>query len=526
MALPSAPPPPPSGPPRPSGGRGSAQSGAGERLLDALLAGLVDAVVVIDPKGTVVRASASVEVVLGWHPTDLEGRNVSVLIPEPHRSNHDDYLSRYMATGRTWILGTTREFDVVRKDGSLVPCELCVSRIDLEPARGSLPARPLFCGTFRDISDRRQAHAALARSEARFRAVFEHENQFVLLLDRNGRIADVNLTALERTGRTRESVLGRQIAELPIFTGSGDGAPADVLRRTLGRAQEVGVATARIGVLIRRDDRGDTFVEVPHELSVRVVPTDLEGVPHTIVEIRDVAALVSAERRESSVMRSLARVGEEAAVLAHELRSPVSALELALKAVARNLGADERLLLDDLRGRMRRLEDLLRRTLSFSRPLELELSPVPVSEAFGAALERESAALARAHLRPVVHIAPHTPPLSADARALDDLLANLVRNACEAQPNGGRLRLAAAPEGSERVRVTVEDGGPGIPLAEREEVFRPFRTTKPDGTGLGLALARKIVEEHGATVTLGDAEGGGLRILLDWPAATHHTRPR
>jgi len=248
------------------------------------------------------------------------------------------------------------------------------------------------------------------------------------------------------------------------------------------------------------------------------VPSVASEAPWTIVEVRDVSALVSAERRENTVLRSLARVGEEAAVLAHELRSPVSALELALKAVARNLGADERLLLDDLGARMRRVEDLLRRTLSFSKPLDLELGPVVASEAFGAALERESVTLTRSRLRPSVHVAPGTPPLLADARALEDLLANLVRNAAEAQPDGGRLRLAASAEGSHRVRLVVEDGGPGIPLAEREEVFRPFRTTKPEGTGLGLAFARKIVEEHDATISLGDADGGGLRILLDWPA--------
>jgi PAS domain S-box-containing protein len=499
---------------------------ADARLLEGLLAGVVDAVIVVEARGTVVRASASCEALFQWPPDELIGRNIRELMPEPHRSGHDGYLERYHATGRTWILGTTREFDVVRRDGSLVPCELCVSRIDLAGRDGAARGDgTLFCGTFRDISDRRRAHEAISRSEARFRAVFEHENELVLLLDVDGRISDVNLTALERTGRTRESVLGRALTELPIFGDSADGAARDVLRRVLARAGEVGVATARIGVLVRADDGEEPpFRDVPHEVSARVVPSEHPDLPRTIVEIRDVSALVTAERRESSMMRSLARVGEEAAVLAHELRSPVSALELALKAVARNLGADERMLLDDLRGRMRRLEDLLRRTLSFSKPLDLELAPVGASEAFGAALEREQASIARAHLRPTVHVAAGTTPLLADRRALDDLLANLVRNAAEAQPDGGRLRLEALPGPGGRVCLVVEDGGPGIPLAEREEVFRPFRTTKPDGTGLGLALARKIVEEHGATITLGEAQGGGLRILLDWPSVAPAAR--
>ena len=500
-----------------------ARSDADAQLLEGLLDGLIDAVVVIDARGQVRRASASIERMLGWPPRELERQNIKVLIPEPHHSAHDDYLARYRATGRTWILGTTREFDVVRRDGTLVPCELSVSRIELEAKGGEPQVEPMFCGTFRDISDRHRTHLALAYSEARFRAVFEHENQFVLLLDAEGRISDVNLRTLERTGLPREAVVGRALAELTFFVPCRDGAPRVVLGRVLARASEVGVATARIGVLVREVDADDgdlgAFVEVPCELSARVVPSLQSEPPWTIVEIRDMSALVAAERRENTVMRSLARVGEESAVLAHELRSPVSALELALKAVARNLGADERLLLDDLGARMRRLEDLLRRTLSFSKPLDLDLGPIAATEAFGAALERESVTLARSRLRPTVHVAPGTPPLLADGRALEDLLANLVRNAAEAQPDGGRLRLAASAEGAHAVRLVIEDGGPGISLAQREEVFRPFRTTKPDGTGLGLALARKIVEEHDATISLGDADGGGLRILMTWPAA-------
>ncbi|MEZ6014153.1 MAG: PAS domain S-box protein [Planctomycetota bacterium] len=538
---------------------GPHQVGADAHLLEGLLAGLVDAVVVTDARGTVVRASASVLPLLGWAPGDLIGRNVNLLVPEPHHSAHDGYLERYLETGRTWILGTAREFDVVRRDGSTVACELCVSRIDLErgpPPDHPLSVGPLFCGTFRDISERRLAHAAVTHSEARFRAVFDHENELVLLLDDEGRVTDVNATALERTGRAREAVLGRTLSELALFVAPDGGDPRDIVRRVLAQSSEVGVATARIGVLVRPpvddawpvDARGpgigeprpaplhragltqdgpqrDRFVETPHELSARRIPSDLPEMPRTIVEVRDVSALVAAERRESSVLRSLARVGEEAAVLAHELRSPVSALELALKAVARNLGADERLLLDDLRARMRHLEDLLRRTLSFSRPLDLRVGAVAPAAAFGTALERESSPLTRSRLRPTIHIGPATPALAADPRALEDLLANLIRNAAEAQPRGGRLRLEAAPLGPSAVRLVIEDGGPGIPVAAREEVFRPFQTSKSEGTGLGLALVRKIAEEHGATITLTDAAAGGLRILLDWPAAASPLPP-
>jgi len=500
----------------------SGNTSSGDELLDALLIGLIDAVVVMDSHGTILRVSDSVHTMFGWIPGDLVGQNVKVLMPEPHRSEHDRYLQKFRDTGRTWILGTVREFDILRRDGSIVPCELSVSSLEV-PSRKD----PLFCGTFRDISERRRSRAVLARSEARFRAVFEHENELVLLLDTEGRVVEANLPTFDRTGVAREDILDRPLVDARIW--SSESGNRSAVAGALARAEEIGLATTRVlvdllsgapqsGAAGTNDDLRRRVAR-PHEISIRVIPTELPDLPHAIVEVRDITDLVAAERRESSVMRSLARLGEEAAVLSHELRSPVSSLELALKAVARQLGEGERMILDDLSVRMRRLEGLMRRTLTFSRPLDLELESVSTAQAFGVALEREATTLTRTGVRGSMHVEIDTPPIQADPRALDDLLSNLVRNAAEAQPEGGVVRLEARPLSAAMVELSVEDEGPGIPLSEREGVFRVFRTGKPDGTGLGLALVRKIVEEHGASIELTDGAGGtGLRVVIAWPA--------
>lgn len=488
-----------------------------KELLDALLSGMIDAVVVIDPHGRILRVSDSVETMFGWRPGELIDQNVSVLMPEPHRSEHDGYLERYRETGRTWILGTVREFDIVRRDGSILPCELSVSRLDVPGRFGEL-----FCGTFRDISERRRARAALARSEARFRAVFEHENQLVLLLDAEERVVDANGPTFETTGVTHEELVGEPLVDARFWSGENGNLAA--VQSALERASEQGLATTRVqvdvrpsGALLSASER--STVSRSHEVSIRIVPPDVPELPYAIVEVRDITDLVAAERRESSVMRSLARLGEEAAVLSHELRSPVSSLELALKAVARQLGENERMILDDLSVRMRRLEGLMRRTLSFSRPLDLEIEPVSAALCMGVALEREASALSRSGVRGTIHVENGTPRILADAPVLEDLLSNLVRNAAEAQPGGGAVRLSARPLDADHVELAVDDEGPGIPVAERESVFRVFRTSKPDGTGLGLPLVRKIAEEHGATVRLADGESGsGLRVALAWPS--------
>lgn len=114
----------------------------------AALAAALDPVVTIDAFGIIHSASNSVQRVLGWTPAELQGKNVSILMPEPHRSGHDGYLANYHRTGQTNILNRPRRFDAQRKDGSLVPIELCVSRAEL-----SDKSAPLFVGIIRDMSD-------------------------------------------------------------------------------------------------------------------------------------------------------------------------------------------------------------------------------------------------------------------------------------------------------------------------------------------------------------------------------------
>src|SRR5690606_20753278 len=113
-------------------------------------------IITIDAYGIIQSASDSVQRVFGWAPQELLGRNVTVLMPEPHRSAHDGYLANYRRTGQTNILGRTRELEAVRKNGERFPIELSVSRVD--PPDGGLP---LFIGIIRDTSERKRIEREL-----------------------------------------------------------------------------------------------------------------------------------------------------------------------------------------------------------------------------------------------------------------------------------------------------------------------------------------------------------------------------
>jgi len=120
----------------------------------------LDPIITIDARGIIQSASDSVRRVLGWTPNQLIGRSVSVLMPEPHRSAHDGYLDRYSQTGYAHILNSARRFNAQRKDGSVFPIELSVSRADV-PARNT----PLFVGIIVAMTGRDAAEREAGRHE-------------------------------------------------------------------------------------------------------------------------------------------------------------------------------------------------------------------------------------------------------------------------------------------------------------------------------------------------------------------------
>jgi PAS domain S-box-containing protein len=122
-------------PPASAAARAARAARAGLSVQDAILAGVLDPLLIIDGLGAIERASGSVVRVFGWEPSELVGRNIKILMPEPYRSEHDGYLASYRETGKSALLGKTREFPIVRKDGVVIVCEMSVSRVDVPGRR-------------------------------------------------------------------------------------------------------------------------------------------------------------------------------------------------------------------------------------------------------------------------------------------------------------------------------------------------------------------------------------------------------
>ena len=465
----------------------------------ALLAEVLDPLVIMDAYGIVQSASDSTTGLLGYAPAELVGRNISILMPEPHHSSHDAYLANYRRTGLTKILNNTREFEVVHKGGHLVSIELSVSRVDI-PGR----EEPLFTGSFRDISSRKEAEARLVESETMLRAIFEQEHQVVCVLDPIGKVIDVNERFVGVFGGERAEVVGEG------FTAC---LPAE-LEGELERIGEA-VRSASQGSFSRFSVQLSSPLGKRH-LDLCFKPVEVsDRVNFVLFEAGDITEIEESRRRESELLQGLASIGESAAILAHEIRTPVSAVHHALRAVAEKLGQEDREVLGDLEQRMRRLEGTLQATLSFVKPIDLQQGPCVLPDLTQQAVEELAHEASAAGVDVRVEEGEEL-VFSADRQRLSEVLSNLIGNAIAVLEPGGQITVSHRRSG-ERVVLLVADDGPGIPADRVEQLFEPFVSGRDGGTGLGLAIARKLVEAHGGELSCVESPLRGAAFQLEIP---------
>ncbi|HEX9049987.1 MAG TPA: GAF domain-containing protein [Anaeromyxobacter sp.] len=231
---------------------------------------------------------------------------------------------------------------------------------------------------------------------------------------------------------------------------------------------------------------------------------------------RSYAELERTQRRLIQGER-LAALGEMSAVVAHEVRNPLGVIFNSLGSLRRLVRptGDAKMLLEIVEEEADRLNRIVGDLLDFARPATPELRGEPLERVVEDAL---AAALAQhpPGVEVLRELDPSLPPVRMDARLVRQAVLNVLVNAVQAMPEGGRLTVRSRADGDEAV-LEVEDTGGGIPDEVRARIFEPFFTTKASGTGLGLAVVRRIVEGHGGTVVVRSRAGEGTVFGLRLP---------
>jgi PAS domain S-box-containing protein len=338
----------------------------------------------------------------------------------------------------------------------------------------------------------------------------------IVTLDLDGRVATLNPAAEMLTGLFGPEVTGRYGQE--VFGHSPE--VAEILMEAL--ASRSGTANA---ALVLRRPNGSTL---PIEMSTAPL-RGLEGKDLGVVGVfRDVSIV---RELEEQLRRSdrLAALGTLAAGLAHEIKNPLTALRTFTRFMPRKFD-DERFRESFQRvvpHELERINVIVERLLELARPARLNFQPVRLADLLDRVLDLYTNQVEAKQIDVQREYARDCPVIQADSEYLYQAFGNLVTNAIEAMDSGGRLMLRVgwahgdqmlppSRRGGRRIRVEIEDTGRGITSAEADKVFNPFFTTKASGTGLGLALTHKTVEDHRGSITFRSTPGAGttFRVIL------------
>lgn len=214
----------------------------------------------------------------------------------------------------------------------------------------------------------------------------------------------------------------------------------------------------------------------------------------------------------------LSAVGQLSAGLAHEIRNPLASISGAAGILMRANAppADVEDCLQIIQAESTRLSRLLTNFLEFARPRSLRLQPTELGPLLESVIALAGHQAAAAHVLIECHVKPGLDLLQCDPEQLKQVLLNLILNAVQSSPTGGVVQLRARREGS-RLILEVTDEGRGIPPELRERIFEPFFTTRENGTGLGLAVAAKIAEQHEGSLAAFANDAGGATLRLELP---------
>ncbi|HWN07940.1 MAG TPA: ATP-binding protein [Pyrinomonadaceae bacterium] len=428
--------------------------------------------------------------------------------------------------------------------------EVCIHRIDSDWQRvfnygGSIvreaSGRQIAIVTMSDITHRKRAEQGLQSSETRYRRLFESAKDGILILNADtGKILDVNPYLIAMLHFPKGELVGKRLWELGPFKDivASKLAFAELQERGYVRYENLPLET-REGVIRQvefvsnayRAGEKDVLQCNIRDITERKLAE--ERLQQTNFHLQQTLAKLQAKSGELKLMTQqlwqaskLATMGELAASVAHELNNPLATVSLKLESLADQQAADseQSRSIQIMAGEVERMGKLVGSLLEFSRRGHQQVSTIAIGEEIAKSVELIEYYLRSRRIDVIQDFEADLPTLQADRQQLRQVFLNLLTNASDAMPEGGRLivraKNARAENGVNGVEIEFADAGMGIPPSDLENIWDPFFTTKPEGkgTGLGLAICRRVIEEHHGRISIESRPDEGTTVTIFLPA--------
>jgi PAS domain S-box-containing protein len=490
---------------------------AGERFR-ALVDSAPDAMIIAQRSGTISLVNTQAEKLFGYKREEMVGRPVEMLLPESYRERHVAHRENYFKDPRRRPMNIALELHARRKNGSEFPVEISLSPLETDQGM-------MVTTSIRDITERKQAEVRIRQARAFSESVVDTVMQPLLVLDSDFRVKSANRSFYRAFKTTPQETENKVLYELAngmwneprlcallerIFTHDTRLMDFDVDRDIPG----IGRRILRLNASRLRRDIGEGAM--------------------ALLAIEDITTQARYEeelRRKSEELATQNRLVHEAnrlkseflANMSHELRTPLNAIigfaQLMHDGKVGPVSIDHKEYLGDILASGRHLLHLINDTLDLAKieAGRLDLRPEPVSLTKIVAEVKQILLMltTQKHLDVESEISPALERVFLDPAKLKQVLYNYLSNAAKFTPHGGRIVIRGVPDGADCFRLEVEDNGAGIKADEIHKLFVEFQqldggtTKRHQGTGLGLALTKKLVEVQGGQVGVQSIYGRG-----------------
>jgi PAS domain S-box-containing protein len=493
-----------------------------ERLkLAAIVESSDDAIMSGSPEGLFTSWNLGAERMFGYSAEEVLGKSVSLLTPRGKEGEAIERVEEVLRTGEVVHTETVRR----RKDGEVIDVAFTYS--PLKDAAGEVVG---ISAIAHDISERKRAAAALAESEAKFRAMVETTQEWVWAVDDQGRHTYSNPGVERILGYRPEELLGRDGIDL---------VHEDDRQRVMWLANDERVLKdgwSNIVLRWRHKDGSYRHLEtsatpiLDEAGKLRGFRGTDRDVTERVQAEQERERLLELERAQNQRLRELDKLKDEfIALVSHELRTPLTSIrgytELLLDGAAGEISDDQRQFLGVVDRNSQRLLHLVGDLLFLAQieagKLALDVGAVDLAAIASESVEAARPAAEDKEITLTLATSP-VPLLAGDQERIGQLLDNLVSNAVKFTPGGGRVDIRVRGHRGRAV-IEVRDSGIGIPKDEKKFLFqRFFRTSSAtehaiQGTGLGLAISKAIVEAHGGAITVESEEGAGTTFRVSLP---------